>query len=299
MSIDRSRIDGAVSTTALRASHVVTVGCGGSAELLASLARCGVGRFTLCDPDRVAPSNLARQGFEASDVGRHKVEAVAEVLTRIDPACTVRCLCADITTVTADTLGEHLSGASLLIAATDRFVAQARVNELALASGIPALWPGIYEGGLAGEVIFWHPGLPCYRCLVPSRYQTQEAARAAGNSVDPASDGTTVFDQAFIDSIAGMIALGLLTRGCRDRFGTLIELLGDRNFIQVKNDPRGAWRGRDVVREQLRVPGDADTYFSWITAARRDPDLGRLHCPDCERLLGKSFPLSNEHGVMA
>ena len=42
-----------------------------------------------------------------------------------------------------------------------------------------------------------------------------------------------------------MIVLGLLTRGADNRYGKLIEQLGDRNFLQIKIDP--AWHAVGAV----------------------------------------------------
>src|SRR5207249_2199483 len=92
--------------------------------------------------------------------------------------------------------------ADLLLLAADRFEAQARGNQAALLLGKPAVWVGLYRGGLAGEVIFWHPDLAaCYRCLCEKRYAAHEAAGAGSSSLDPPSTGTTVFDVQFLDSI--------------------------------------------------------------------------------------------------
>ena len=289
MSLDYGRIMHAVDVPKLRKSHVAVVGTGASATLVESLVRTGCGRLTLIDPDTVGEENLVRQQFSRSDIGQPKVAALKRTILAIDPECEVRAEQADLLELDPAALNHLFSTASLIIATTDRFVAQARVNEIALSRRIPAIWPGVYRGGLAGEIVFWREGLPCYRCLLPSRYRDHEQLGTDGPALDPPSDGATIFDHSFIDCIAGMIALGLLTRGSRNRFGTLIEELGDRNFIHVKLDPTYLWKGRDVTREQLGVANEVDTFFAWNTAVRRDPDRGKLHCPDCERLLGKKF----------
>jgi len=149
--------------------------------------------------------------------------------------------------------------------------------------GVPAVFAGLFDGAKGGEVAFVVPGVtPCFRCLVSNRYAVHEA-RGGGRAIDPPSDGATVFDDAFIDVIAGHLALGLLTRGTGGRLGRLIDSLGDRNYIRVKVDPSDRWHGRDVVREKLQVPPGNDAFFAWSTAALRDPDGGRRPCPDCDR----------------
>ncbi len=72
-----------------RAATIVIVGCGGTGAFLAErLARVLIGRrarLCLVDHDRVEAHNVARQAFARRDVGRHKVDAVAEHLRQISP----------------------------------------------------------------------------------------------------------------------------------------------------------------------------------------------------------------------
>lgn len=67
----------------------VQVGIGGAGGLgsnvAAHLVRSGFTRLLLVDFDRVEPSNLNRQFFFADQVGRFKVDALAENLLRINP----------------------------------------------------------------------------------------------------------------------------------------------------------------------------------------------------------------------
>jgi sulfur carrier protein ThiS adenylyltransferase len=71
----------------LAQSHAVVVGVGAVGRQVAlQLSALGVPRMTLIDPDTVSVENLAPQGFWESDLGRSKVEAVAEVAKRQFPA---------------------------------------------------------------------------------------------------------------------------------------------------------------------------------------------------------------------
>jgi hypothetical protein len=68
---------------------IVVVGCGGTGAFLAErLARLLTGRrarLCLVDHDRVEAHNIARQAFARRDVGRYKVDVVAERLRRAFP----------------------------------------------------------------------------------------------------------------------------------------------------------------------------------------------------------------------
>ena len=66
--------------------HAVVIGVGAIGRQVAlQLSALGVPRMTLYDPDTVAVENLAPQGFWESDLGRTKVEAVAEIARRQFP----------------------------------------------------------------------------------------------------------------------------------------------------------------------------------------------------------------------
>lgn len=269
-------------------AEIGVIGAGGSAGLVCDLARCGIPRYVLADPDLLEHSNLARQGHLAAHVGRFKVDAVSAMLAQINPEAEARGLPVDFTTLTEQEIDAHFGGCSLLLFCTDSFKAQAFGNEVALRLGIPAVWVGLYRGGQAGEVIFWHKDLPsCFRCICASRYRAHERAQAQGIRLDPPSDGADIFAIHFLDSIVGMISLGLLTRGADNRYGRLIEQLGDRNFLQVKIDPSWTLRDHDIVREQLGIAETCVAYFAWNTIARRDPDSGEPPCPDCVKYRGR------------
>ena len=75
----------------LKAARVLVVGVGGVGSWCAeALVRTGLGHITLVDDDVVAESNVNRQcPATAATVGRPKVEAMAERLKEINPACEV------------------------------------------------------------------------------------------------------------------------------------------------------------------------------------------------------------------
>ena len=75
----------------LREAHVCVIGVGGVGSLtVEGLARSGVGALTLIDLDDVCVTNVNRQ-LPALDgeIGRSKVEVLADRVKRINPACRV------------------------------------------------------------------------------------------------------------------------------------------------------------------------------------------------------------------
>ena len=274
--MDTRRIDGAIETAVMAAKCVAVVGTGGAAGLCRDLVRCGLGHIHLIDKDSVGLENVCRQEHATDEAGVPKVDALAGELRRINPAVRITALHADLTQFADGEAGEMFADVDVFVAATDSHAAQARVNQLALLLGKPAVWAGMYRGGRAGDIAFWRPGLAsCYRCLFPSRFAAFERG-----PIDPPSDGATVMDVKILDAIAAQVVIGLLTAGANNRFGRLVEQLGERQVLQVKIDPSWSLGGSDPVKKYLGVPDDNDGYVSFCTVARRDPDAGG-QCPDC------------------
>ena len=68
------------------AASVAVCGLGGlGSNIAVSLARAGIGRLILIDFDRVDITNLHRQQYKASQIGRYKTEAMLENLKEIAP----------------------------------------------------------------------------------------------------------------------------------------------------------------------------------------------------------------------
>ena len=75
----------------LKKAKVAIVGCGGLGSNIAiSLARVGIGDIVICDFDIVEPSNLNRQQYFVKDIGKFKVDALKEILLKINPFINVK-----------------------------------------------------------------------------------------------------------------------------------------------------------------------------------------------------------------
>ena len=73
----------------LRSKRIAIAGLGGVGGFhLLTLARLGVGKFSIADPDHFELANLNRQaGAMVSTLGRSKVDVLAEMTRDINPAC--------------------------------------------------------------------------------------------------------------------------------------------------------------------------------------------------------------------
>jgi sulfur carrier protein ThiS adenylyltransferase len=106
------------STAILHAATVAVAGCGGlGSNAAVALTRAGVGTLILLDHDVVEASNLNRQYFFQADIGRPKVEALADHLWAINPDLQLELLRQTLTPELVPTL---FAAADLLVEAFDR-----------------------------------------------------------------------------------------------------------------------------------------------------------------------------------
>ena len=114
---------GAELAARFSAAAVAVCGLGGLCSHIAGfLARAGVGRLILIDFDRVDLTNLHRQQYKASQVGRYKTEALAENLREAAPYLSL-----ELRTVrlTAENVPSLLEGADVICEALDEAAAKA------------------------------------------------------------------------------------------------------------------------------------------------------------------------------
>lgn len=100
------RLYGRAALERLAHAHVAVIGVGGVGSwTVEALARSGVGRLTLIDLDDICITNTNRQ-LPALDgeIGRPKVEVLAERIRRINPGCAVEAIPEFFLESTADRL---------------------------------------------------------------------------------------------------------------------------------------------------------------------------------------------------
>jgi hypothetical protein len=287
------RVRDAYDLPMMATSRIIAVGAGGAAEWLEQLARAGVGQFVLIDPDTVSETNLATQQVYRRDIGRPKVDCIAERILDINPQAIVRPIRKLLDDISDEEMARLSHGPiagrvpsrTLLCGLTDNFHAQARVNRIALTLGLPSLSGQVYKEGRGCEITFTYPGVTpaCHRCILSSRYRYYlEEERE--NPVT--SHGTPIFATSRLNATKGFIALALLHHGSpHPRWGRMLERIGDRNLVVVRMDPdfsstigmrafdkafAGADRERLLFDETL-----------WLPQKPESPATGHAHCPDC------------------
>jgi molybdopterin/thiamine biosynthesis adenylyltransferase len=143
---------------------IVGVGSIGSA-IAHALAMAGVGHLTLVDDDRLLWHNLVRHQCSRRDVGRYKVDAVAEATMARWPGTTVDPLRLNVIT-NADVMRPLFDVSDVVICAADGVAPRRVVSHLARRSNRPAILACVLLDGAVGEVIRLRPwtGHGCLLC---------------------------------------------------------------------------------------------------------------------------------------
>ena len=149
---------------ALGRATVVIVGAGGLGTTSAeTLVRMGLGHVRIIDPDVVELSNLHRvRAFGESDVGRPKVQVLADRLTRLIEGPIIEPVRQRL--VPANAL-ELMNGADVVLDGLDNMADRYLVNDACLELDVPWVYGGVLATG--GLVAPFLPGGPCLRCLFP------------------------------------------------------------------------------------------------------------------------------------
>lgn len=134
----------------LRESRVAIVGMGGVGGIhLVTLARLGIGKFTIADPDRFELVNMNRQyGSRIDSLGELKVDVMADEVRRINPEAEIQIFREG---VQPETTGAFLEGADLFVDGIDFFAIdmRRRLFRQAAANGIYSLTAGPIGFGAA------------------------------------------------------------------------------------------------------------------------------------------------------
>ncbi|MFF2371105.1 ThiF family adenylyltransferase [Agromyces sp. NPDC058110] len=174
---------GELAQRRLAAARVLVVGAGGlGSALVPYLAGSGVGTIGLADFDEVELSNLHRQvAHGVADVGRAKVDSLAETVAASDPEIRVVRHRERLTSANAlDVLG----GYDLVVDGSDNFPTRYLVNDAAQLVGIPLVWGSILRyHGQAG--VSWGAHGPTYRDLFPVPPSPDEVLSCAQGGVLP------------------------------------------------------------------------------------------------------------------
>ena len=225
---------------ALKRARVLIVGVGGVGSPAALyLAAAGVGTLGLIDDDAVGLSNLQRQiAFSTDEVGKAKVAAAADRLTRLNPHVAVETHAERLTPANA---AERIAAYDLVLDGTDDFQTRLCVNAACVAAGRPLVSGAL--GRWSGQVGVF-AGRPCYQCLGPDIPPDAETCARVG--VVGALAGV-------IGSMAALEAIKLIAGAGQTLTGRLMlydGLAGAGRTVRVAADPTCSVCGGGPVRRR-------------------------------------------------
>jgi molybdopterin/thiamine biosynthesis adenylyltransferase len=144
---------------AQRKVGIIGLGSGGSFVAL-SLAMSGVGKFVLVDDDTLEATNVVRHVADLRDLGRPKVEAVADLIRQRNPAAEVETRVGRI-----EQNMDALDNLDILVCGVDGEGPKYTINQECLKRGLVTVYAGVYERGEGGDVAIIRPyDGPCYAC---------------------------------------------------------------------------------------------------------------------------------------
>jgi adenylyltransferase/sulfurtransferase len=228
-------------------AHVVVIGAGGlGSAVLPALAAAGVGTISIVDDDTVDATNLHRQTlYSPADVGRMKVDAAADVLTRLAPDVTIERQ--GIRFAPGNTF-DLLLEADLLIDGSDNHDTRYLANDAAAIRAIPMVWGSALR--YSGQVgVAWDERGVDYRDLFPEQPEAdEETCEVAG--VLPTVCAVT-------GAMMASEALKLLTGIGEPLIGRVAvydALTGTTREIGYQRDPSAVRPGSLEERTALREP---------------------------------------------
>lgn len=150
---------------------VAIIGCGGTGSSVAEqLVRLGVRDVLLVDPDELSDSNITRvYGSTPADVGRLKVDVLADHLRRIAPDSDIRTAKGMLT---SEPVARGVVGVDIVFGCTDDNAGRLVLSRMATYLLLPVIDCGVLVSsdsedrlsGIDGRVTLLYPGAACLVC---------------------------------------------------------------------------------------------------------------------------------------
>lgn len=227
----QKRIDGLIDTDRIEDSHVAVVGIGTLGSTVAhELAKAGVGKLTLIDFDRLEIHNVVRHVCGVSDIGRKKTEAMRDVLLDTNPKITIQTADLDVNK-NEDKIGDIISDVDVVAACSDDKGSKLIMNYQCLKHETPAVYSGVYERAMGGDVIRVEAGeTACYDCIMGNLsedFDRDERVSGERDYSEPSSDQPDA--EPGLSTDAGFIAL------IQTKF-IMRELLSSESYSDLTHD---------------------------------------------------------------
>lgn len=274
------------------------IGAGGNigSHAVVALARAGcLARVTLIDPDVYEPRNLPSQDIARRDLGRRKVDVLAERIRRLDPSLRIEAIAERVERVPLGRLR-----ADVIATGLDALAPRAWVNRAARRLGVPWVDAGVRAEGLLARVDVFEPaaGAACLECGWSEQERaTLDLRHPCDPPVAPAPTGAPAYLGALAASLQSVECVKLLTGETSNTLlgrQLLVEATSHQHYVSTRQCSRACAfdHRRWSIRPLARAPG-AITLSQALGLVRSpqgersrlrvyaDAIARRLECPEC------------------
>ena len=293
-----SRRQGIIETDLLKNTSLLIIGLGtGGIHIVLELAKAGVGKFILLDPDRLEVGNISRHHAGISFIGRKKILAARDLILEKNPEAII-----EVHPFKADDdhkkqLSVLIESADLTICATDNRQSKLLINALCVGANKAVILGGAFRRAYGGQVFRVLPGeSACYHCFVlayPDKESDQEIS-SEGDAQEIAYSDRPVSVEPGLSMDVVPIALMV----CKLAVQELIK--GKQSTLHVLDQDFGAcwylWINRPEPKtEYASLPPLSDsiderTILRWY-GVHFDKDEGCPTCGNFERALREKYNL--------
>jgi molybdopterin/thiamine biosynthesis adenylyltransferase len=157
-----------LETHVLEDKTILCVGVGtGGGHAAIELAKCGVGRFDLIDPDRLTVGNVIRHPGGISQAGRLKVKVIRDLIHEKNPDAQVTIHPIEVTAENLETIRPLIAHADVVICGTHNRPSKLLINRLCVEENVVAVYGGAFRRAYGGQVLRVRPkSSPCHECFV-------------------------------------------------------------------------------------------------------------------------------------
>jgi len=292
------RRKGFLESDLLQDTAVTIIGLGtGGIQVTLELAKSGVGKFYLVDPDRLSIGNLNRHQAGISCAGRKKVFLARDLILEKNPKAIIETHPIFACEENRKILTSIIKKSNLVVCATDSRQSKLFINMLCIETKKPTIFGGAFRRAYGGNVLRIRPHeTACYHCFVlamPEKEADQEisseenAAEIAYSDMPvPIEPGLSV-DVAPIGIMVSKLALQELIKDKESTLHILDKDFEANWYIWINRpEPKTEYASWPPLSESC----DDMTILRWyaITLAR-DPE-----CPTCGDF---SKGLSEKYGL--
>lgn len=259
-----SRNAGILETDMMKGMGAVISGCGSVGSYAAlELARSGVGRFLLVDHDVLSYANICRHQCGIADVGRFKVDAVADRIRQINPEAEIVAVHSLLENVPAKEFDRFCGPDALMIGCADNREGDIYAAKISAHHKMPMVSIGFWERAFAGEVFYYLPDradLACYSCFVSALGELsgrESVNRRLYTSQDDLAKvnfmpGISV-DITFVTNIGVKLSLDILNRNNPRYIPRLLDSLTQFTLIANTDKPEIGGAQASVFSYPLQV----------------------------------------------